>query len=148
MRLVPFEPAHLERLELREFDRLGVVGLGDGRDLGRLAEFYARSGPAFTVLVRGCVAACAGVAVQPGATGNAWMFSGTLIGEQPVAVARAIRRGLEDIECEHGLTRIQTTAHHSLDLPPRWYAFLGFSREGLLRRLVGDDDYYLYARVR
>ncbi|MBU1002372.1 MAG: hypothetical protein KKE73_07595 [Proteobacteria bacterium] len=148
MRLVPFSAAHLERLELRHADGLGVASLGHGRDLGRLVALYVQSGPAFTALVRGCVAACGGVAVQPGATGNAWMFTSALAGEQPVALARAVRRGLESIEAEQGLTRIQTTAHCRLGVPPRWFEFLGFAREGLLRRLVGEDDYYLYARVR
>jgi len=147
VRLVRFEPAHLAGLELRDFDRLGVAGQGGGAELPPLAELYAASGPAFSAFTRDGLAACGGVAMQPGATGNAWMFTGPLVRAEPVALARTVRRELDRIQALYGLSRIQTTAHVSLDLPPRWLEFLGFTREARLARLVGDDDYYLYARV-
>ena len=147
MKIKAFEVRHVQRMELRPFDRLGL-GAGGPQRLAALAEAYAGAGPAFTILHGGEAAACGGVAVQPGATGNAWMLTSPLVERIPVAVARAVRGRLAAIEKDCVLTRIQTTVHARHDVPRAWFRFLGFACEGVLRKLVDDDDYYLYARVK
>lgn len=148
LRVVPFEVGHLERLELRAADRLGFAARGGREGLWALARLYRASGPCWTILDGGAVAACGGVGVQPGATGNAWALTSPLVEARPVAMARLARRCVEAAESGLGLTRIQTTIHVRHTARAEWFEFLGFTREGLLRRLVGDDDYHLYARVR
>lgn len=144
---LPFDIAHVRRMRLRPFHALGMGARGPGA-LEAMAALYAGLGPAFSILHGGEVAACGGVAVQPGATGDAWMLTSPVIEDAPLAAARRVRRRLEAIEAEHGLTRIQTTVHERHDPPRAWFRFLGFTREALLRKLVGDDNFYLYARVR
>jgi len=148
MRVVAFEVAHVERLELREADRLGFAARGGREGLLALARLYRASGPCWTVLAGGAVAACGGVGVQPGATGNAWALTSPLVEAHPVAMARLARRCIEAAEAGLGLSRIQTTVHVRHVARAKWFEFLGFTREALLRRLVGNDDYHLYARVR
>ena len=101
MKIKAFEVRHVQRMELRPFDRLGL-GAGGPQRLAALAEAYAGAGPAFTILHGGEAAACGGVAVQPGATGNAWMLTSPLVERIPVAVARAVRGRLAAIEKDHG----------------------------------------------
>ncbi|MCK9239793.1 hypothetical protein [Desulfocurvus sp.] len=148
MRVIPFEVAHVRRLELRPADRLGFAARGGRRGLLALAAMYRASGPCWTLLHAGAVVACGGVGIQPGATGNAWALTSALVEAHPVACARLARRCLEAAESGLGLTRIQTTVHVRHSARAKWFGFLGFEREALLRRLVGDDNYYLYARVR
>ncbi len=148
MRLVPFEPEHAERIELRDFDRLGLEARGGPAALVALAACYARAGPAWTALDGDRIVACGGVAAQPGATGNAWALTSPLVERHPLAFARAARRALEAAERDLGLTRIQTTVHERHDVPRKWFEYLDFQCEGLLRRLVGNDNYHIYARIR
>lgn len=145
MRVVPFRAEHALGLDPRP---LHLAGGMDRERLAALASAYARAGPAFTLLEGGEPAACGGLALQPGATADAWMLSGPLIERRPLGSARAVRRGLEAVERECGVSRIQTTSPRRGGASRAWFAFLGFRLEGILRRLVHDEDYYLYARVK
>lgn len=147
MREIPFDIKHVRGIRLRPFHRLGM-GAGGVEVLETMAGVYARLGPAFTIEHNGEIAACGGVAVQSGATGDAWMLTSPVIGDIPLAAARCVKRRLNAIEHAEGLTRIQTTVHERHDPARAWFRFLGFTREALLRKLVGDDNFYLYARVR
>lgn len=147
MDIVPFAVRHVQDMDLRAFDRLGEGRTGGREGLVRMARLYRDSGPCWTALVGGAVAACGGVGVQPGGTGNAWALTSSLVEDHGTAFARAARRLLDAAQAELRLTRIQTTVHERHDVPARWFAFLGFRREGLLANFIGNDNYYLYART-
>lgn len=147
MRLVPFETRHALEMDLRDFDRLGIGREGGREELARLADAYAAAGQCWTALEGESVVGCGGVAVQPGGTGNAWALTSPLVGKHELVFARAVRRLITAAEIECGLNRIQTTVHQRHDVPRRWFAFLGFEREGLMRNFIGNDNYYLYART-
>lgn len=148
MRIVTFEAEHVSRIELRDFDRLGLEERGGMAGLLDLAALYRAAGPCWTALDGDAVVGCGGVGVQPGATGNAWALTSPLVERWPLAFSRAARRCIEAAEQGLGLTRIQTTVHARHDVRRKWFEFLGFSCEGPMRNFIGNDTYYLYARVR
>ena len=94
---LPFDIAHVRRMRVRPFHALGM-GAGGTDALEAMAAVYAGLGPAFTIIHNGDIAACGGVAVQPGATGDAWMLTSPVIEDAPLAAARHVRRRLEAIE--------------------------------------------------
>lgn len=148
MRVVQFEPEHAARIELRDYDRLGFEEYGGQEAFMELVALYRATGPCWTALDGESVVGCGGVGLQPGATGNAWALTSSLVPRHGLAFSRAALRGIEAAEAEYGLSRIQTMVHARHDVRMKWFEFLGFSREGLMRNFIGNHNYYMYARTR
>ncbi len=147
MQVISFRPEHILGMELRPFDRLGLSHLSKNEILA-LLDIYAQAGPAYSVLHKGRMVCAGGVAVQPGRTADVWMLTTYKVKEIAVPLARHVRRILADAEKDFHINRLQTTVHEKHELPENWLLFLGFQCEGLLRKLAGDDNYYIYARIR
>lgn len=147
MEIVPFEPRHLRRVRPQP----AQAELALYRDwLADRLDAYALRGCAFTGLVAGRVAACAGVRPLWPGVGEAWAVFSLEALDRRFALFRATARGLATIENRQGLRRVQATCHENHPEAARFLQALGFRREGLLRRygLCGEGDYWLYARTR
>lgn len=147
MRIVNFEPRHLRRVAPQP----AQAALALYRDwLADRLDPYALRGCAFTGLIEGRVAGCAGVRPLWAGVGEAWAVFSLEALDRPVALFRAAARGLAAMEDAQGLRRIQATCHADHDAGARFLQALGFEREGLLRRygLRGEGNYFLYARTR
>jgi hypothetical protein len=145
--IVPFEPWHAAKIRLRDFDARCFAGIGHSpAAMGRFWEAY---GPGFTgLLPDGEVAACGGVAIQWPGFGVGWAITSDLVDDYMLTFHKTFKRMIAHIERSRGLVRIQTTVHADHLVSRRWLKRLGFETEGLMRRYIGGDDYYLMARVR
>ncbi len=143
MRIVPFDPHHLQLLRLRELERL-TIG-----DLTRIEAYGARiaePGFAFTGIADGDIDGAAGVAPMWDGVGQAWTLLSPLFYRHVVSFHRGTRRFLDGQTRFH---RIQTSVLSGFDVGCRWAERLGFVREGLMRCYGPDgSDHYLYARLR
>ena len=93
------------------------------------------STPAFTALVDGQIAACAGIALFPRApVGMAWACLGPLGRQHGLFITRAVRRGLHDLIRRHGLVRVEADCIAQWPAARRWLDFLGFEDEGMMRK--------------
>lgn len=107
--------------------------------------------PAFTALVDGERAACAGVALFPRArVGHAWAYVGPLGRKHGFFISRAVVRGLRAIITDYGLVRVEADTLLSWEVARGWLRWMGFVEEGamLLRGPNGETmvRYALFPR--
>src|SRR4030095_3467184 len=92
-------------------------------------------GPAFTGLVDGEIAACAGVVLDAHARGGtAWAYVGRLGRQHGYFVSRSVIRGLLDIIRRHKLIRVEADARADFALARRWLGWMGVEDEGGVRK--------------
>lgn len=136
--LVPFEPDHLDRLDIQDAQR-GTFPAGDPA----YALSLIKAGPCWSVFVGDSVVACGGLCIQWEGRGVAWAIISK--GAPLVPVTRSVLHVLN----QHGIPRrVECFVDVSFREGVRWAEMLGFQREGLMRAFSPDGrDHLLFARV-
>jgi len=133
--IVPYAPEHLRDLLLQPMQaELGAFIAG-----GDFAEKVALAGPAWTALDFGLPIACAGFTFPWEGRAIAWAALGDC-GSRMLRVTRAVRIALD--RCPAARVECQVKAEFAPGL--RWAAALGFSRECLMPRFYGGEDFWSY----
>lgn len=118
IRLVPFEPGHLLRLDMGSWDR-AVLG---GFDLVRCAAAWP-AGPALTAMAPDRVLGCGGLVAQ-GRDATAWAVLSEELRRRRFVLHRAARRFLDGWAPRFG--RLRTTVVDDFAAGHRWARALGF----------------------
>jgi len=144
--IIPFEPEHLYRLRPRGFEAKEMELLGD--PVGRVKE-YLKYGVAYTGCVNGDIIGCAGLfRLWPGVA-EVWAVTTPLVEKYPVSFHKAIYRGLERLQNDMGLWRIQTAIHKDHWVSQEWVKRMGFEFEGDMPGYGPDKSTYRrFARSR
>lgn len=144
MQIVPYKPAHLERVSAQQA-QAGVVGCIDRET----ADGLAIQGFAFSAVAAGRIVGCAGIVPLWPGVGQAWAVLSDIALAHPITLTRTIQREMARIEAMHGLHRIQATVAEEHVAGRRWLAWLGFEVEGLMCNYGpgGAGDFWLYGRV-
>jgi RimJ/RimL family protein N-acetyltransferase len=137
----------MRALTVRGYQGGDILRIGDASPLVVWAEDMIKP-PAYT-LTGDCgeIVACCGVQPIFPHSGEAWVvFSEP--GRSYVAAPGACRRVLEDIVSTYRFSRVQASVRADNERDIRFVEWLGFSREGLLRRYGPEGaDYLMYARI-
>jgi hypothetical protein len=113
-----------------------VAAIGDGWCIStprQVGELFAATGPAYTALVDGEVAAVAGIAVMWPGVAEAWAVLTAVGRAHPAFVHRAVARTLRGLVRQLGLRRLQASVDASNPVALRWAEVLGFRPEGVMR---------------
>lgn len=141
MRIVPFEPDHLNRLLLQPSQAVMQPTL-TSQNYG---ENLAKSGPAFSLVDGDSVLACSGLIPQWDNRALAWALISAEAGSHFLAVHRGVKRAIE----LYPYRRIETAVKSDFSEGHRWMGILGFAKEGTMRGYAPDGcDYDLYARIK
>jgi hypothetical protein len=145
MRIVPFEPRHLARIEAGPFERLAVEGL----DFDWPASGAPIPGPAFTLIdLDGTPLGAGGLVPLWRGVAQGWIFASDRLRRHPVTLHRTVQHGLALAEAGLALHRIQITVHEDFAASRRWVERLGFRFEGRMPGYGPNRDTYLrYART-
>lgn len=141
MRIVPFEPRHLDHLKLQPKQRAaGDIIASDPAYIQSLAAY----GNAYTALWDGEPLCCAGVTDFGDGRGYAWALFSEDSGKHFVRLCRSIRRYLE--LCT--FRRIEATIDCRFAEALRLATMMGFEVEGTMRAYGRDGaDHYMVGRV-
>jgi hypothetical protein len=133
--VVPYAPEHLRALALQPMQ----AELGAFIAAGDFAAKVALAGPAWTALEAGRPIACAGFTFPWAGRAIAWAALGDC-GARMLRVTRAVRDAIA--RCPAARIECQVKA----DFAPgrRWATALGFTRECLMRRFYGGEDFWSY----
>jgi RimJ/RimL family protein N-acetyltransferase len=144
--IVPFAPEHLLAIAPGPFDAAAAEGL----DLRAMASARADIGPAWSAVMRnGEVLGCAGIVPLWRGVGAGWLFGGEELRRYPVALHRAVARGIPRAMRGLGLHRLQISVHEDFARSLAWAARLGFACEGAMPGYGPDGATYIrYARTR
>ena len=120
---------------LREFDQ----------KLLKIAGFADDNSPSYSGFVDDEYAFSAGIVESLG-VGTVWVLTTPLVEKYPLWFSKAVRNMLNAGKDLYKLQRIQATVLKENKKAVKWIEFLGFEREGLMRKYVGGD-HYLYSRI-
>lgn len=141
MTVLPFEPAHLDALELQRGQQHAVSDLTQ-----RYREMLQKAGPCYTGVLDGRIIGCAGLAYKDNQSGQLWaLFAGNL-GHRFIYIHNAAVRLLTAFP----LRRVEATVQVGFEPGCRWLTdMLGFEYEGKMRKYGFDgSDHLLYSRTR
>jgi len=142
--IVPFQPRHLDAIEIKGFELDYVEAIPNYREY---VIFNAQLDNSFTGIVRGKVILIFGVrSIWPGVA-ELWMLPGAGIEKHTIAVVRGARAVLDNVIEHLDIMRLQLTVHCQNDTAYKFAKALYFEEEALLKHYGPEQaDYYLMAR--
>ena len=111
----------------------------------KIAGFADDNSPGYSGFVDDEYAFSAGIVESLG-VGTVWVLTTPLVEKYPLWFSKAVRNMLNAGTDLYKLERVQATVLKENKKAIKWIEFLGFEREGLMRKYVGGD-HYLYARI-
>ncbi len=111
----------------------------------KIAGFADDNSPSYSGFVDDEYAFSAGIVESLG-VGTVWVLTTPLVEKYPLWFSKAVRNMLNAGTDLYKLQRVQATVLKENKKAVKWIEFLGFEREGLMRKYVGGD-HYLYARI-
>jgi RimJ/RimL family protein N-acetyltransferase len=144
--LLPFEPEHLEQIDLRPFDKQVIMGSPGAMEI---MQFQALSGLAYTGFDKnGKIIMIGGVTIVRQSVGGGWVLTSELLVKYKVWAHRTIRDILDASLKIHSLHRIEGLILEDHKISCKWAERLGFQSEGFLRKYDSlGNNYYMYSRV-
>jgi hypothetical protein len=140
MRIVPFEPNHLERLLLQPSQAI----MQETLTKQEYATSLHSAGPAYSLVDGDEVFASMGLIPQWENRALAWGLISAESGPHFVLIHKAVRRTMT----AHPYRRIETAVACDFEQGHRWASMLGFKCEGRMRAYTPDGrDCDLYARI-
>lgn len=140
MKLVPAHPAHFDLLDLREQEHESfALDPQSGVNIESLINISISS----TMMYNGVVLAILGFyQLFPGVL-NVWILPSTHIHDNTFRYLRSVRKYVESLKRDIPCHRIQSLAI-SDEMHDRWMSFLGFEKEGVLKKYSADKVDYTY----
>jgi len=129
-------------IERRKFDMLTFLNFPNPK---AIATNLAR-GKAFTMVNSENIIASGGILPLWKGVGEAWIVSSDLVKHHWLSFARAVLLNLKKMEPE--FERVQTTVDAEHEVSMKWVEWMGFRKEGLMKKFIGGRDYWRYARIR
>ena len=83
-----------------------------------------------------------------GKVAEGWVIATSEMLKHPIAISKAIKKDFARIAKEHNIERVQTAVRKDFKTGIRFAEWLGFEREGLMKKWGFDGtDQYMYARI-
>jgi hypothetical protein len=140
MKIVPFEPNHLERLLLQPSQAI----MQETLTRPEYAKSLYEAGPAYSLVDGDAVFASMGLIPQWEHRAIAWGLIAKEAGPHFRTIHKAVLRTMEI----HPYRRIETSVACDFEQGHRWARMLGFEREGRMRAFTPDGhDCDLYGRI-
>ena len=76
-----------------------------------------------------------------------WIMATADIKKHPISTARIIKKIFAEVMEKHDVHRLQTTVKADYEIGHKFAKWLGLEKEGLMKKYLDDNDYYLYSRI-
>lgn len=116
-------------------------------DIRKWSEEVEGSIAAYTVVYEGRIVACVGIIKMLEGVGQAWAIYPPDIGTYHID-PQITKIKLKELMIEHNLRRVQATARVDYPAASSYLRYLGFKREGIMKKYEPDGDAFLYAITR
>lgn len=101
---------------------------------------------AITGIVDGRIVCCGGVNIMAGGNADIWLIPSLHLPRHAKTFIRGLRDWLWGVRKDFQLTRMQTVCLND-DLHNRWMKYLGFEKEGIMKKFHNNTDYVMYGRT-
>lgn len=145
IRLIPFHPKHVEVMDVRDLEVMGILTLEDMDErFERLSETCVEVG---TFMHDGRVLCCAGYSLLWPGVADVWILPSRHIYRVPISFSKLMRKHLDAIVKKHKLHRMQTASPDDA-FHARWMRWLGFDNKEIMRQYTHDKkDYRMWERI-
>lgn len=141
-KIVPFDPEHLNLLEITEGEPFLQSPQWQDKFL-----IMAEAGLSYTLVCDGRLVLCGGFAFTSPGIAICWILPSKYINVYKRVALRFICQYIDDVVSLHHLHRIETSCYDK-PLYARWMKFLGFQKEGVLRQAgFNKADLIMYGRL-
>lgn len=146
VQVIPFEPCHINLDCVREHERQMFLEVFANHN--HIFESFAKRGRAWTIVINDEVITCSGLYPMWPGVYEGWQVPTIRVQNNSYQYAKAYKETLDDAFMGDEVHRVQSYCIHD-DLHDKWMRFLGFEKEGVMRKYSWDKrDYALYARVK
>ena len=112
------------------------------------AENLKEDNLSFTAISNNKPIVSAGMKKVWGKVAEGWVIGTDEMWKHPISIAKIIKRDFARIAKEQDIERIQTAVRKDFKTGIRFVEWLGFEREGLMKKWGFDGtDQYMYARI-
>jgi len=127
--------------KILEADSKWIKLMGDAKNL-------EQDNLSFTAISNNRPIVSAGMKMVWGKVAEGWVIGTDEMWKHPISVAKIIKRDFARIAKEQDIERIQTAVRKDFKTGIRFVEWLGFEREGLMKKWGFDGtDQYMYARI-
>ena len=146
LKLISFEPEHLELIEAREYEAKGLLCMPGMKD--RLAVMADLSTEKGTFVADGKIICCAGFMTLWEGVAEIWILPSVHVPKYVREFAQTMKAYITKIMGAMNYHRIQTAClddklHH------RWMKWLGLQPEGVFRQYTHmKEDFCMFAKVK
>ena len=144
IKIVPFEFEHAKYIAYNEMNA-DIVNVKE-RYLKNL-EQLVKPKTSWTGIIDDKIIAAGGMVELWDHVYEGWVMATADIQKHPVATARIIKKIFAKVMVEHEVHRLQTTVKSDYEIGHKFAKWLGLEKEGLMRKYLDDNDYYLYSRI-
>lgn len=146
LKMIPFEPKHIELIEAREHEATGLLQIeGIPAKLITMADCSVECG---TFVADGKIICCAGFYEMWEGVAEIWIIPSIHVPDYIRAFARTFKEYVDRLVGELNYHRVQTACPDDA-LHHRWMKWLGMEKEGVFRQYTHKkEDYCMFSRVK
>lgn len=137
--LITFKKEHIDCIVMREHEKLLGITLEELRVLEETSV-------AITGMYDGRVIACGGVMVNRFGSGDIWLIPSIYCKDYNLIFLKNVKKWLIQVQKDLNLSRLQTHTIND-DLHDKWMIFLGFEKEGVMKKSFNGLDYAMWGKV-
>ena len=144
MKIIPFKFEHARFIATHEMNA-NIVNVKD-RYLENLKELV-KADTSWTGVIDDKIIAAGGMVELWDHVYEGWIMATADVKKHPIVTARVIKKIFNDVVVKYDVHRLQTTVKANYKIGHKFAQWLGLEKEGLMKKYLDDDDYYLYARI-
>jgi len=145
LKIVPFKIEHINMIDVREYEantEFKIIQADKG-----IAEEIELNQNAFTIFYKGIILACWGYTLMRKGVCEIWTIPSKHIKKYGRVYAKTTREQFLRFEKIYNFHRIQITTKAD-KCHERWLKFLGFHKEGIMKKYAGNgDDFIMWGRT-
>ena len=142
--IVPFNFEHARFIATNEMNA-DIVNVKE-RYLKNL-EQLVKPDTSWKGLIDGKIIAAGGMVELWDHVFEGWVMATADIQKHPIATARIIKKIFNKVMVKYDVHRLQTTVKADYEIGHKFAQWLGLEKEGLMKKYLDDNDYYLYSRI-
>lgn len=138
-KIIPFKAEHLECMDMRAHEKELVSG-------NNVMKSVEHGSIAVTGMIDGRIICCGGIVPLNNGNSEIWLIPSIYVSSVTVTFCRELRKWLFGMRESLGLQRMQTACLND-DLHNRWMKFLGFEKEGVMKKYSNGVDFAMWGKT-
>lgn len=138
-KIIPFKAEHLECMDMRDHEKALVSG-------NNVMKSVEQGSIAVTGIIDGRIICCGGIVPLNSGSSEIWLIPSIYVSNVTITFCKELRKWLFGVRENLGLNRMQTACINDA-LHDRWMEFLGFEKEGIMKKYSNGMDFAMWGKI-